>query len=135
MAPIWIAVVDDEAAVCRALRRMLRLAGYEVAVFGSGEAFLASLATRVPACAILDVRMPGLCGLEVASHLRRSHSDIALVFITASEDPALAASVSSASGATVLRKPFSGEALLSAVRAALRRQGGEILNAVTRNRR
>jgi len=60
-----IAVVDDEASVRTALGRLLRLADYQVTAFASGEDFLASLATRLPDCAILDVHMPGLSGFDV----------------------------------------------------------------------
>ena len=120
-----IAVVDDEGAVRTALGRLLRLADYEVAAFACGDAFLASLATRVPACVILDVHMPGLSGLDVQSRLRAAHPDVPAVFITASDDPALDQAVAQAGGMTLLRKPFSNDQLLDAVGAAIRaRQRG-----------
>jgi FixJ family two-component response regulator len=115
-----IAVVDDEAPVRTALGRLLRLADYQVAAFGSGEEFLASLATNLPACVILDVHMPGLSGLDVQSRLRTSRADIPVVFITASDDLALDQKVRKAGGARLLRKPFSNAALLEAVGTALR---------------
>jgi FixJ family two-component response regulator len=59
-----IAVVDDETAVGTMLRRALRLAGYEVATFASGQEFLDSLPTCPPTCVILDIHMPGLSGFE-----------------------------------------------------------------------
>ena len=62
-----VAVVDDEAGVRTMLRRVLRQADFEVAVFASGEDFLASLALRVPACVILDVHMLGLSGFYASS--------------------------------------------------------------------
>ena len=115
-----IAVVDDEASVRTALGRLLRLADYKVAAFGSGEDFLASLATHRPACAILDVHMPGLSGFDVQARLRGARSDIPVVFITASDDLALDEKVAAAGGAKLLRKPFPNDALLAAVGAALR---------------
>jgi FixJ family two-component response regulator len=115
-----IAVVDDEASVRTALRRLLRLADFEVVAFASGEDFLASLATRRPDCAILDVHMPGLSGLDVQARLCAAHSDVPVVFITASDDPALDQKVLAAGGAALLRKPFSNDALLAAIGAALR---------------
>lgn len=115
-----IAVVDDEVSVRTALGRLLRLADYEVATFGSGEDFLASLATRHRDCVILDVHMPGLSGFDVQSRLRAAHIDIPVVFITASDDPALGQAVLEAAGVTLLRKPFSNDELLDAVGAALR---------------
>jgi len=113
-------VVDDEAAVRTMLRRVLRLAEYEVAAFASGEEFLASLAERVPACVILDVHMPLLSGLEVRSRLRATHADMPVIFITASDDPSLDKIVRDAHGLELLRKPFPSERLLSVLAAALR---------------
>ena len=120
-----IAVVDDEAPVRTMLRRVLRLAGYEVAAFASGEEFLSSLAERVPACVLLDVHMPQLSGFDVQSRLSAMHADVPVIFITASDDPALEKLVLEAKGLELLRKPFSSERLLSAVAAALKSRGGD----------
>ena len=119
-ARLYIAVVDDEASVRTALRRLLCLAEYEVAVFGCGGEFLASLAARHPDCAILDVHMPGLSGFDVQARLCAARSDVPVVFITASDDLALDQKALAAGGGTLLRKPFSNDALLAAVDAALR---------------
>ncbi len=118
-----IAVVDDEASVCTALGRLLRLADYEVAAFGSGEEFLASLAARRPACVILDVHMPGLSGFDVQSRLRTAHIEIPIVFITASDDLTLAQTALAAGGVRLLRKPFSSDDLLEAIGVALHQDG------------
>ena len=104
------------------LRRVLHLADYEVATFESGEDFLSSLGSRLPACVILDVHMPRLSGLDVQSRLRASHRRIPIVFITASADPALDKVVLEAEGVTLLRKPFFSSELLDAVSHALMRQ-------------
>ena len=84
-----IAVVDDDPSVRIALGRLLRLADYEVAAFGSGEEFLTSLTARCPACVILDIQMPGISGLDVQSRLHAAHIDVPVVFITAGDDLAL----------------------------------------------
>ena len=118
----YVAVVDDEASVRTALGRLLRLADYEVAAFASGEAFLASLATRRPDCAIVDIHMDGLSGLETKARLCDLHSDVPVVFITASDDVGLDRSVAEADGVALLRKPFTSDALVGAVDAALRRK-------------
>ncbi|HTR59100.1 MAG TPA: response regulator [Casimicrobiaceae bacterium] len=115
-----IAVIDDEVQVRTALGRLLRLADYEVAAFGSGEEFLASLMTRRPDCAILDVHMPGLSGFDVKARMCAARFEIPVVFITASDDIALDRAVCEAGGVTLLRKPFSNDALLDAVGTALR---------------
>ena len=108
------------------LRRVLRLADYEVATFGSGEAFLSSLGSTVPACVVLDVHMPRLSGFDVQLRLRAAHGDVPIVFITASADPALDSAVLEADGVTLLRKPFSSSELLDAVRDALLRKRRDV---------
>ena len=115
-------MVDDEASVRTALGRLVRLADYEVAAFGCGEAFLVSAAKRRPDCAIVDIHLDGLSGFDVKARLAALHEDVPVVFITASDDAALERSVADAGGVTLLRKPFSNDALLDAVDAALRRQ-------------
>lgn len=114
----YIAIVDDEAPVRTALGRLLRLADYEVAAFASGDEFLAALAARRPDCAVLDVNMPGLTGLDVRSRLADEKIYLPIVFITASDDPAFEQRARE-SGSALLRKPFSNEALLQAVGNAL----------------
>ncbi len=71
-----VAVVDDESSVRTMLGRVLRMAEYEVIAFASGEDFLASLATRMPARAILDVHTPGVSGVDVQSRLRAAHIEL-----------------------------------------------------------
>jgi FixJ family two-component response regulator len=115
-----IAVVDDESPVRTMLGRLLRLADYKVAAFASGEDFLAAVAAQRPACAILDIHMPGLSGFDVQARLRAAHIRIPVVFITASDDIELGRSALELGGVRLLRKPFSGAELLEAVGAALR---------------
>ena len=69
MAQTRIALVDDEASVRVALGRLLRLANYEVLAYASGEEFLAALGDRMPDCALLDVHLPGLTGIQVQLRL------------------------------------------------------------------
>ena len=120
----YIAVVDDEAAVRTMLGRLLRLADYEVNAFSCGDEFFQSLASRRPDCLILDIHMPGSSGLDVQSRLSDARIAIPIVFITASDDMALDVSVRRAGGVRLLRKPFSNDALLEAVGAALQRELG-----------
>jgi FixJ family two-component response regulator len=108
-----------------ALGRLLRLANFEVDAFGSGEEFLVSLDSRRPACAILDVHLPGLSGLEVQARLRAAHRQIPVVFITASDDRTLEDAARGTGGVRLLRKPFSSDQLLEAVAIALGRGGRE----------
>ena len=114
-----IAIVDDESSVRVALGRLLRLAGYEVHAYGSGEELFESLADRRPDCVVLDVNLPGLSGFDVERRLREMSPRVAIVFITASDEAALGQAAGTAS-VRLLRKPFSGEELLAAVTQALR---------------
>ena len=114
-----VAVVDDESAVRVALGRLLRLADFEVAAYASGQEFLDSLAGRTPDCALLDVHMPGLTGLQVQARLQAQGVKLPVVFITASDDPAVARSALDAGGLRVLHKPFSNNELLAAIGLAV----------------
>jgi FixJ family two-component response regulator len=119
----FIAIVDDEEPVRVMLRRVLRLAGYDVAMFASGEAFLASLAEALPACAILDVHLPKLSGPDMHRRLGELRIDIPVVFITASDDPLIEERVRREHASALLRKPFSSAAILDAIACALRKAG------------
>ncbi|MCA3181706.1 MAG: response regulator [Burkholderiales bacterium] len=114
-----VAVVDDEASVRVALGRLLRLEGYLVTAFEGGETFLASVMQRMPACALLDVNMPGLSGLQVQARLRAERVEIPVIFITGSDDPAIDRLALEAGGLQVLHKPFGNSALLTAIKLAL----------------
>ncbi len=114
-----IALVDDEAPVRAALGRLLRMADYEVLAYASGEEFLAALGECMPDCALLDVNLPGLTGIQVQMRLQASHTQLPVVFITASDDPAVDRSALDAGGLRVLRKPFSNQELLASIMFAL----------------
>lgn len=114
-----IALVDDDAPVRVALARLLRLADFEVIAYASGEEFLAALGTCRPDCALLDVHLPGLTGIEVQMRLRSDRVQLPVVFITASEDPGVEREAVEAGGRGVLRKPFSCDVLLASIASAL----------------
>jgi FixJ family two-component response regulator len=124
MAGNRIALVEDETPVRTALARLLRLADYEVLAYASGEAFLAGLADSMPRCVILDVHLPGLSGFEVQRRLRSGRVQVPVVFITASDDPALEREASEAGGLRMLRKPFSNDEFLAAIASALQWTAG-----------
>ena len=120
MALARIALLDDEAPVRVALGRLLRLADYEVLAYASGEEFLAALDDCVPDCAVLDVHLPGLTGIQVQQRLQSGAVRFPVVFITASEDAAVDRDAREAGGLCVLRKPFSSAELLASIALALR---------------
>src|SRR5260370_16960435 len=87
--PPWIAVVDDDPAVLKALSRLLRSRAFRVQTFESGQDFLAALPHSVPDCLIVDLQMPGMSGLELQQHLARNGILIPTIMITAHGDAAL----------------------------------------------
>jgi FixJ family two-component response regulator len=115
-----ISVVDDDASVRRSLDRLIRSVRLEVRVFASAEEFLESNYACESDCLILDVRLPGMSGIELHRHLLASPCKVPVIFITAhgSDDCARA---DAASDWTVgyFIKPFSGDELLDAVNTAL----------------
>ena len=120
MAPL-IAVVDDDISIRKSLDRLIRSAGLEVSVFASAEEFLNAVHPGNADCLILDVRLPGMSGIELLDYLKTRRSGIPVIFITAhgSDDGARSAA-SSDWTVGYLIKPFSGEELLDAVSAALK---------------
>ena len=121
-----IAVVDDDASMRGALRNLLRSVGFRAAAFASAEEFLQASQIQDTACAIVDVRMPGMSGLELQQHLATIQYPIPLIFITAHGDAEARARALRAGAVDFLYKPFSEEVLLRAIQSALQasRDGG-----------
>lgn len=114
-----IALVDDEHSVRVALARVLRFAGYEVVTYACGSDFLAAVDEFRPDCALLDMHMPGLTGLQVQQQLHARQLRLPAVFITASDDGDIERNVLDAGGHCLLHKPFSSQQLLTSVAAAI----------------
>ena len=120
-----VSIVDDDESVREAIRGLLRSVGIPAHVFGSAEEFLASDAVNDTACLILDVRMPGMSGLELQARLAASHYKIPLIFISAhASDREARARALEAGALDFLYKPFNEEVLLKNVNAALQTSGG-----------
>ena len=119
-APPLVAVVDDEDAIRKALKRLLRSAGLAVQTFASGREFLQSLAARRPDCVVLDVRMQGMTGFDVQVRLKAASVTVPIIFITALDDPGDGERAMHAGAFAFLRKPFGDEELLEAIGAAVR---------------
>jgi FixJ family two-component response regulator len=113
-----VSIVDDDPSVRLALARLMDSAGFDNQVFASAEDFLASPRLAATCCLILDVRMPGMDGLELQRRLMAPHPDIPIIFISAHCDDDVRASALKAGAAAFFEKPFSSEALLEAVAAA-----------------
>jgi FixJ family two-component response regulator len=114
-------LVDDEPAVRKALGRLLRSAGIEVATFGSAEEFLGALEEEAAGCALLDVAMPGLDGLALQETLARRSIDLPVLFLTGHGDIPMSVRAMKAGASDFLTKPVDGKALVAAVRRALDR--------------
>jgi FixJ family two-component response regulator len=123
MPPPLISVVDDDDSVRESLAGLIRSVGFAVRVFPSAESYLASDNLDDTDCLILDVRMPGMDGLELQRRLKRSHPALPVIFITAhgSENEVRLRALDAGAVAYLL-KPLCEEDLLSAVQAALTRQ-------------
>ena len=115
-----VAVVDDEAAVRTALKRLLRSAGLVVQTFASGPEFLGALTGGLPDCVIIDIRMPGMTGFDVQARLKAENIKVPIVFITALDDPGDVQRAMQAGASAFLRKPFGDEDLLAAIGTAVR---------------
>jgi FixJ family two-component response regulator len=115
--PPWIAVVDDDPAVLKALGRLLRSHAYNVHTFGSGHGFLAALPDGPPKCLIVDLQMPTMSGQELQEHLIRNGFNIPTIIITAHHDAAL--HPQHPRPAALLLKPLQESTLLAAIDQAI----------------
>jgi FixJ family two-component response regulator len=114
-----ISVVDDDESVRQSLGGLMRSVGFGVKVFSSAEEFLNSGNPRDTGCLILDVRMPGMDGFELQRRLEANQYEIPVIFITAHGDEEMRRRALLAGAVDYLLKPFTEEALLNAVQAAL----------------
>ena len=118
---IIISIVDDDISVRRSTRRLLRSSGFHTEAFASAEEFLDSKAATATACLILDLRMPGMNGLELQRRLAQTGNRVPIIFLSAHASEEDERSALRAGAVQFLRKPISKEALLSAIRDALKR--------------
>jgi FixJ family two-component response regulator len=116
-----IAVIDDEDAVRKALRRLLQSTGLAVETFSGGAEFLDSLLMHLPECAVLDLHMPGVNGFNVLARLAEMHSRVPVVVITGHDSPEAEECAISGKASAYLRKPIKDSVLLDAISAATAR--------------
>jgi FixJ family two-component response regulator len=119
----WIAVVDDDPSVLKALTRLLRTRGFQARTFGSAREFLAALPGTLPACLILDLQMPEMSGLELHQHLTLKGVDIPTIIITAHDDSDMRQRCEAAGTATYLLKPLQDTTFFAAIAKATSRAG------------
>ena len=114
-------IVDDDLSVRRSTERLIRSAGLKVQAFASAREFLNHRHPEGPACLVLDVRMPGLSGMDLQHELSQSGIHIPIIFITGHGDIPMSVRAMKAGAAEFLTKPFRSRSLLDAVRAAIER--------------
>ena len=114
-------IVDDDASVRRGLGNLVRSVGLQAEVFASASEFLAAKRVDAPACLILDVRMPGLSGLDFQAELAKARNQIPIIFITGHGDIPMTVKAMKAGAVEFLTKPLRDQDLLDAVSLALER--------------
>ena len=114
-----ICVVDDDPSVVEGVVSLMESVGYAAAGFRSAEDFLTSSQQGRTACLILDVRMPGMGGIELQRRLLAAADSTPIIFITAHGEEGVSAEALRQGAVAFLRKPFSQESLLGAVQSAL----------------
>jgi FixJ family two-component response regulator len=116
-----IFVVDDDEAIREALKSLIRSVGLRVETFVSAQEFLESQAPDAPGCLVLDVRLPGLSGLDLQRALAESNIHIPIIFITGHGDIPMSVQAMKAGAVEFLTKPFRDQDLLDAISQAVER--------------
>jgi FixJ family two-component response regulator len=131
MSKNLISVVDDDASVLRTTMLLIESLGFRAAGFQSAELFLKSGQLHETSCLIVDVRMPGMSGLQLQSHLAALGCKIPIIFITAYDDTVSRQRALQAGAVAFLGKPFTDEMLLETIHSALRGQLGVKKNLIS----
>ncbi|HSO76647.1 MAG TPA: response regulator [Blastocatellia bacterium] len=119
--PDVVYVVDDDPSIRRSLERLFRSVGHECVCFGSATEFLGGERRDAPACLVLDVRLPGLSGLDLQREMAGANVLIPIVFLTGHGDIPLSVRAMKGGAVDFLTKPFHDQDLLDAVRQAIGR--------------
>src|SRR5438552_2823478 len=117
-------VVDDDISIRDALQNLLRSVGLTVKTFGTPQEFLASRRPETAGCLVLDIRLPGLSGMDLHRRLIESSIQIPVIFITAHGDIPMSVQAMKAGALEFLTKPFRDQDLLNAVQEAIERDAG-----------
>jgi two-component system response regulator FixJ len=130
-------VLDDDDAVLRSLERLLRSANFEPVTFDHPDVFLTAAKTFKTGCVLLDVRLPGMSGLEVQEHLLKTRNDLAVIVVTAQGDIQTAVRAMKAGAVDFLEKPYTDHSLLGSIETTFREENRsdrdrEIADAIRR---
>ena len=123
----WVAIVDDDSSVLKALARLLRTRGFRAKTFLSAQAFLGAPPGDLPECLIVDLQMPGMSGLELFQRLTLEGIEIPTIIISAHDDADVRQRYEAAGVVAYLLKPLQDTALFAAIaRARTRAEGGQV---------
>jgi FixJ family two-component response regulator len=122
-------VIDDDASMRSALENLVSSVGLDARSFASAQEFLSAPRSDLPACLVLDVRLPGISGLALQEELTRSGIPLPIVFITGHGDVPMTVRAMKAGAVEFLTKPFDEQALLDAIHAAIERDRKRRSNA------
>src|SRR5271155_3776245 len=114
-------VVDDDASIRDAVKSLLKSVGLRAEAFGSTEDFVKAARPEIPSCLVLDVRLPGMSGLEFQEELTKTGIRIPIIFVTAHGDIPMTSRAMKAGAIEFLPKPFQKQELLNAIHQALKR--------------
>jgi len=114
-------VVDDDPSIRDALDNLIRSVGFRVQAYSSAQEFLRSELPEVPRCLVLDVRLPGLSGLELQRELAAADIQIPIIFITGHADIPMSVRAMKAGAVEFLTKPYRAQDLLDAIHQAIER--------------
>ena len=117
-------VVDDDVSMRESVASLLRSAGVDVMTFASAQEFLVRCRTELPSCLVLDVRLPGLSGLDTQQELARMNVHVPIIFLTGYADVPTSVRAMKSGALEFLTKPFDDEALVAAVRQGIARSRG-----------
>src|SRR5262245_56372506 len=115
-----VAIVDDDELFRRSIERLVRSAGFRVETFGSAEDFIERGDLDRTACAILDIKLPGMNGLDLQQRLITKPAPIPIVFVSAHEEAITRATALRAGAVAFLKKPFDNSTLLDALNRSIR---------------
>ena len=116
----YVAVIDDDESLCHSVGRLLRAAGIEAVMYDSAEAFLEDTKRPQFDCLLLDIQLGGMSGIELNQELAASGSTTPVIFITAHDEPEVRVKALQTPCVAYLRKTEPAEAVLAAIRKAIR---------------
>ena len=118
---VKICIVDDDKSVCNALKRLIKSAGFDAESYTSAQEFLRLRQSKRTDILVLDVRMPGMGGLDLQKRLKKSESKIPVIFITAHEDKSDRIMAMKSGAVAFFQKPVNDVDLLSAIESVLKK--------------